>query len=120
MDGDPSTLDATGLLEAFRARALSPLEALDAALARIEAADPRLNAFRLVDADRARAAAQAATQRWARRAPQGRLVVLPEVGHAAMTTSRCGAQAFARFFAGRPLGRPCARNRAPRALPEGV
>ena len=77
MDGDPSTLDATGLLEAFRARALSPLEALDAALARIEAADPRLNAFRLVDADRARAAAQAATQRWARRAPQGLLDGVP-------------------------------------------
>jgi len=59
-------------------------------------------------------------RREARRAPRGRLVILPEVGHAALTTSRCAGQAFARFFADQPLGRPCARNRAPRTLPEGV
>jgi len=56
----------------------------------------------------------------ARRAPSGRLVVLPEVGHAAVFTSPCGLPAIARFFAGEPLGRPCAGNRAPRKLPAGV
>ena len=39
-----ATLDATGLAAAIRARRLSPTEALDAAIARIEALNPRINA----------------------------------------------------------------------------
>jgi len=47
--------DACALVDAFRARALSPREALDASLDAIAASD--LNAFSLVDTDRARATA---------------------------------------------------------------
>src|SRR5271169_5159488 len=47
--------DASSLVDAFRSRSLSPREALDASLVAIERSD--LNAFSLVDADAARAAA---------------------------------------------------------------
>ena len=41
--------DSAALLRAYRARELSPCEVVDAALARIAACDPRLNAFVLVE-----------------------------------------------------------------------
>ena len=48
--------DATSLVNAFRAKELSPLEALDASLAAIE--NSKVNAFSYVAADQARAAAK--------------------------------------------------------------
>ena len=51
---------ATELAAAIRQRQLSPVEIVDAFLARIEALNPQLNAFLAVDADRARAAAKEA------------------------------------------------------------
>jgi aspartyl-tRNA(Asn)/glutamyl-tRNA(Gln) amidotransferase subunit A len=62
----PELPDATALLEDLRSGALSPLEALDAALERIARIDPAVNAFRLVDADRAREAAARSQARWSR------------------------------------------------------
>jgi aspartyl-tRNA(Asn)/glutamyl-tRNA(Gln) amidotransferase subunit A len=69
--------DATALLDAFRARTLSPVEALEASLAAIERHDPAVNAFRLVDAERARTEAAASEARWARGEPQGVLDGVP-------------------------------------------
>ena len=51
---------ATELAAAIRARKLSPVEIADAVLARIDALNPRLNAYLTVDADGARASARAA------------------------------------------------------------
>jgi Asp-tRNA(Asn)/Glu-tRNA(Gln) amidotransferase A subunit family amidase len=51
---------ATELVAAIRTKKLSPVEVIDAVLARIEALNPRLNAFLAVDAERARAAARQA------------------------------------------------------------
>ena len=45
---------ATTLAAAIRARTLSPVEIVDAVLARIERLNPRLNAYLTVDADGAR------------------------------------------------------------------
>ena len=50
--------DACSLVDAFRARKLSPLEALDASIAAIDAS--QLNAFSYLDPDAARAAARVA------------------------------------------------------------
>ena len=51
---------ATELAAAIRERRLSPLEIMDAVLARIEAVNPHINAFLAVDGERAREAAKAA------------------------------------------------------------
>ena len=61
-------MSAVELAAAIRARRLSPVELTEAVLARIEAINPRLNAFCTVAADRALAdarAAEAAVQRGA-------------------------------------------------------
>ena len=53
-------MPAVELMAAMRQRELSPVEILDALLARIESLNPQLNAYLAVDADRARDAAKAA------------------------------------------------------------
>jgi aspartyl-tRNA(Asn)/glutamyl-tRNA(Gln) amidotransferase subunit A len=53
-------LPATDLAAKIRAKEVSPVEAVDAVLARIEALNPRLNAFCFVHADEARELARAA------------------------------------------------------------
>ena len=45
----PASLTATALLEHYRRKTLSPVEATKAVLARIAALNPSLNAFLLVD-----------------------------------------------------------------------
>jgi aspartyl-tRNA(Asn)/glutamyl-tRNA(Gln) amidotransferase subunit A len=68
---------ASALLAGYKAKRFTPLEALDAVLARIAQCDPTLNAFRLVDVRRAKRAARASTERWARGEPSGRLDGVP-------------------------------------------
>jgi aspartyl-tRNA(Asn)/glutamyl-tRNA(Gln) amidotransferase subunit A len=55
-------MPATDLAAAIRAKKVSPVEVVNAVLARIEQLNPKLNAFCLVTADAARQAAQAAEQ----------------------------------------------------------
>ena len=70
-------LSAAELAEQYRRRALSPVEALAATLARAEAIQPTLNPFCLFDAEPARAAAQASEQRWAAGTPLSPLDGIP-------------------------------------------
>jgi Asp-tRNA(Asn)/Glu-tRNA(Gln) amidotransferase A subunit family amidase len=56
----PEYASAAELAALIRARELSPVAAVEAALARIEAVDPKLNAFAFVYPEQARAAARAA------------------------------------------------------------
>jgi aspartyl-tRNA(Asn)/glutamyl-tRNA(Gln) amidotransferase subunit A len=74
---DPTAMTATELVAAYVERRLSPLEATEAALARIEAHDAELNAFCLVDPDGAREAARASEQRYLDGAPSGSLDGIP-------------------------------------------
>lgn len=67
----PADLTATQLVAAYRAGELSPVEATQDVLDRIDQLDSQVRAFCLVDADRALEAAKAAEQRWQQRLPQG-------------------------------------------------
>jgi len=69
--GDPATLSATELLRLYRQKRLSPLEATRAALDRIARFDGAVNAFCLVDEERALTDARAAEARWQRGEPCG-------------------------------------------------
>jgi len=69
--------DAAAVVRAYRARELSPCEVVDAALARIAACDPRLNAFVLIDEAAARRQARASERRWLAGAPCGPLDGVP-------------------------------------------
>jgi aspartyl-tRNA(Asn)/glutamyl-tRNA(Gln) amidotransferase subunit A len=79
MTADPTVteLRATELLAAYRSGELSPVEATEAALQRIERHDPEVNAFCLVDADAALAGAKESEERWRRREPVGALDGVP-------------------------------------------
>ncbi len=68
---DPATLSATELLRLYRQKQLSPLEVTRAALDRIARFDGAVNAFCLVDEERALADARAAEVRWQRGEPCG-------------------------------------------------
>jgi len=70
-------LSATELLDAYRRKSLSPVEAVRAVLARIEALNPQLNAFNLIDAEGALASARASETRWVKGVPQGALDGVP-------------------------------------------
>ena len=74
-----AVLEATAeqLTVAYRTGELSPVEAAEASLARIERDDPALNAFCLVDAERALAEARASEERWRRGEPAGVLDGVP-------------------------------------------
>jgi aspartyl-tRNA(Asn)/glutamyl-tRNA(Gln) amidotransferase subunit A len=67
----PADLTATELIAAYRAGELSPVEATQDVLDRIDQLDRQVRAFCLVDADRALEAAEASERRWQQGQPQG-------------------------------------------------
>jgi aspartyl-tRNA(Asn)/glutamyl-tRNA(Gln) amidotransferase subunit A len=69
-----SALDLAGL---YRARALSPVEAAEALFARLDALQPALNAFCVIDRDGALAAARESERRWIEGRPLGPLDGVP-------------------------------------------
>ena len=71
------TMSAAALVSGYRARRFTPLDVLDATLGRIEALEPLLNAWQLVDARAARREARASARRWAAGAPAGLLDGVP-------------------------------------------
>ena len=68
---------ATELLQLYRSRAASPVEATQAVLARIERLNPALRAFCWVDGEAALQAARASEARWQAGAPCGVLEGVP-------------------------------------------
>src|SRR4051794_21818619 len=63
---DPADLTGRELLDAYRRRTLSPVEAMEAVLARIEAFEPKLKALYAFEPGRALEEARASEQRWMR------------------------------------------------------
>jgi aspartyl-tRNA(Asn)/glutamyl-tRNA(Gln) amidotransferase subunit A len=68
---------ATELVARYREKTLSPVDATRAVLTRIDALNPTLNAFNLVDHEGALAAAKASEARWASGKPLGPLDGVP-------------------------------------------
>ena len=64
MTADLAMMPAWQLVKLYKARKASPVEATKAAIARIEAFNPQLNAFQHLDPDGALRAARAAEKRW--------------------------------------------------------
>src|SRR5205823_8494406 len=64
MTADLAMMPAHQLVKLFKSRKASPVEAAKAALARIEAFNPQLNAFQHLDPDGALRAARASEKRW--------------------------------------------------------
>lgn len=75
--GDLADLDVAGLARAFRSGAASPVEAAEAALARIERFDGAVNAFVFTDPETTIAAARASEARFAAGTPLGPLDGVP-------------------------------------------
>jgi aspartyl-tRNA(Asn)/glutamyl-tRNA(Gln) amidotransferase subunit A len=74
---DVANASAVSLLDLYRRRELSPVEATRLILDRVDALQPRINAFCVVDPDGALAAARASEQRWLRGETVGRLDGVP-------------------------------------------
>jgi len=68
---DIAGLSAVDLVEQYRKKALSPVEATQAVLDRIERLDRHVNAFALLDAGSALASARESEARWQRGEPLG-------------------------------------------------
>lgn len=70
-------LTAPQMITAFASGELSPVEATEATLRRIDDVNPKVNAFALVDADHALRRARESEARWRRGEPKGRLDGVP-------------------------------------------
>jgi aspartyl-tRNA(Asn)/glutamyl-tRNA(Gln) amidotransferase subunit A len=70
-------MTATDLLAAYKSKKLSPVEAVDAVIARVEAWEPKLKALYAPDFGNARKAAKASEKRWQAGAPHGALDGVP-------------------------------------------
>src|SRR4029078_10918222 len=64
MTADLAMMPAHQLVKLYKARKASPVEAVKAAIARVEAFTPQLNAFQHLDPDGALRAARASEKRW--------------------------------------------------------
>ena len=65
-DNEIAYASAVELLELYRSKALSPVEATGLILDRLDALQPKINAFCVVDRDGAMKAARASERRWLR------------------------------------------------------
>jgi aspartyl-tRNA(Asn)/glutamyl-tRNA(Gln) amidotransferase subunit A len=76
-DCDISYLSALDLADLYRRKKLSPVEATQVLLRRLDALQPKLNAFCVVDRDGAMAAARGSEERWQKGEPLGPLDGVP-------------------------------------------
>ena len=77
MNTDISQLNASELIRLYRRRELSPVAVVQDALDRVARFQPQINAFVLIDAEGALAAARASEARWSKGGPLGFVDGLP-------------------------------------------
>ncbi len=97
-DGDHTALSAAELIDAYRSKALSPVEVASAVLDRIQRLNQRVNAFAWLDADAALRSAKDSERRWQRSEPLGVVdgvpVTLKDLILAKGWPTRRGSKAF--------------------------
>ena len=76
-DKEVAYLSAVSLLDRYRRRALSPIEVTRFLLDRLDALQPKINAFCIIDRDGALTAARDSEERWQQGEPGGRLDGVP-------------------------------------------
>jgi len=74
---DLAVLDAQALVAGYRKKSFSPVQVIDAVIARIGRWEPKLKALYAFDPEGARKAAQASSERWAKGVPVGLLDGVP-------------------------------------------
>ena len=74
---DPADLSARALLAAYASKTLSPVEVMDAVLARVARCEPKLAALWRLDGDKARDVARQSEARWMKGEPAGALDGVP-------------------------------------------
>lgn len=74
---DPADIGAADLRDLYQAGTLSPVEVLEAVMARIDTLEPLLNTYVVTDFDAAREAARASEARWQAGQPAGLLDGVP-------------------------------------------
>ncbi len=74
---DSAFMTVAEMVSAFRAKTLSPVEALESSLRRLDAEQPRLNPFCWIDKATGRRMAKESEARWQKGAPQGPLDGVP-------------------------------------------
>ena len=77
MSEDIFMMPATELVARYKAKSLSPVEATQAVLDRVDAVNETYNAFCVVDADRALTDARESEARWQRGEPAGLIDGVP-------------------------------------------
>ncbi|MEQ9638638.1 MAG: amidase [Alphaproteobacteria bacterium] len=77
MSEDLAYMSATELVRRFRDKSLSPVEATEAALARIDSDNDKINAFNVLDPERALAQARRSEARWQHGDPAGAVDGVP-------------------------------------------
>ncbi len=77
MTEDPAMMTATELVARYRRGTLSPVEATEAVLARVDRREPALNAFCVLDGDFAMARARESEARWRKGEPRGLIDGVP-------------------------------------------
>ena len=115
---DAWRLDAIALVEAYRARLLTPTDMIDSAQKRIDRIDPALNAFCCLS-PAARAEAAASTQRWQTGTPIGPLDGVPVAVKDNIAVAGMPATFGSKLFAGPDCKKdelPIARLRAAGAI----
>jgi aspartyl-tRNA(Asn)/glutamyl-tRNA(Gln) amidotransferase subunit A len=74
---NPAFMTVSQLLELYLARKLSPVEVLESSLKRLDAEQPRLNPFCLIDREMGHRMARESEARWMKGEPKGRLDGIP-------------------------------------------